>query len=145
MPEIPLEFFSLEVQVGGNNIGSFTEADERFLRTYSHFISHALVEVDLKKGVVKYIEIEVQGRQPSQFVDYVGIPFWCTRCHIYDYLASDCVMLLHKKFMEKERYFISRCCGEFVNIKLINKGIKGGQRQNRGQCCRCCSCTFFQI
>jgi hypothetical protein len=47
------------------------------------------VEMDLKDGLVKDIEIEVGSMNYVQMLDYIGIPFQCSRCQKGEILLRD--------------------------------------------------------
>ena len=63
----------------------------------SRTIACILVDMDLREGLTEDIKIEVGNRQYIQTLDYVGIPFKCSRC----YIVGDCVVKFAKKSVKE--------------------------------------------
>lgn len=65
-------------------------------------MAHILVKLDLRKGLEEEMVIEVGRRCYVQCLDYLGIPFHCSRCHIYEYLASECNLKFRGKHWRRK-------------------------------------------
>jgi hypothetical protein len=59
-----------------------------------------LVEIDIHTGLLETLEIVWCGYYLSQTLDYLGIPFRCTRCRKTGHLWWDCVGILEEEVSE---------------------------------------------
>jgi hypothetical protein len=56
----------------------------------SRKIGKVLVEMNIHGGLPELLEIEWRGKQYSQRLDYLGIPFRCSRCHSIGHRRKFC-------------------------------------------------------
>jgi hypothetical protein len=63
--------------------------DESFIGDDLKMVAQILVEMDLREALVEAIDIKVHRWNYTQTLDYVNVPFQCTRCHTYVHLAKD--------------------------------------------------------
>jgi hypothetical protein len=49
-----------------------------------------LVEVDIHGGLLENLEIDWRGFIYTQRMDYLGVPFRCSRCRQTGHLKKDC-------------------------------------------------------
>jgi hypothetical protein len=55
-------------------------------------IAKILVRLKILSGLEESISIQHQGYTFSQELDYKGIPFRCSPCHIYGHLEKECAL-----------------------------------------------------
>jgi len=81
LPNLPLQFSNHRVlKVIGNCLGHFIGVDEDVLLTSDKRMAKILVEVDTHAGLSEVLEIEWRDLSFMQRLDYLGLPFRCSRC-----------------------------------------------------------------
>ena len=65
----------------GNTLGTFLEADLSFLVSGVCCLGRVLVLLNLRKGLDSDIDIKIGDNVFNQYLDYIGIPLKCNRCH----------------------------------------------------------------
>jgi hypothetical protein len=53
-------------------------------------VGRILVEMDIIHGLPESLEVNWRGRRFIQHLDYLGIPFHCSLCHIIGHLRRNC-------------------------------------------------------
>jgi hypothetical protein len=86
----------------GNTLGKFISADLGALKATDKRICRVLVEIDIHSGLLETLEIVWRGHHLSQSLDYLGIPFRCSRCRKTGHLWRDCMGLQEEE--EFRRY-----------------------------------------
>jgi hypothetical protein len=95
LPSLPLQLWNLRaLEAVGNCIGHFISVDDGALRSTDKRMVKILVEVDIHAGLSEVLEIEWRGLLFTQRLDYLGIPFRCTRCRRTGHLRRDCTFVL---------------------------------------------------
>jgi hypothetical protein len=56
-----------------------------------------LVDLDISKGLFESIDLVLEGKRYVQLLDYVNIPFRCSKCHLYGHVMKDCSKPFFKK------------------------------------------------
>jgi hypothetical protein len=62
--------------------------DEQALGTPDRKLGWVLVEVDIHSGLLETLEIQWRDQLFSHRLDYLGLPFRCTRCHKTGHLKN---------------------------------------------------------
>ena len=70
----------------GNTIGRFVAVEDDFLHTYDKRMAKILVEMDLTSGLPAEIEILCLEWIIQQQLDYLNVPFRCSRCRAIGHL-----------------------------------------------------------
>ena len=74
----------------GNTIGRFVVVEDDFLHTYDKWMAKILVEMDLISRLLTEIEILCLERIIQQQLDYLNVPFRCSRCRAVGHLRRTC-------------------------------------------------------
>ena len=77
----------------GNTIGHFVTVEEDFMKSYDKRMAKMLVEMDISVGLPADVEIRCHERLFSQHLDYLNIPFRCSRCREVGHLHRECPIL----------------------------------------------------
>jgi len=64
--------------------------DDSLLKAPNIRICRVLVEIDIHAGLLESLEIEWRGHLLTQRLDYLGIPFRCSRCRRTGHLHREC-------------------------------------------------------
>jgi hypothetical protein len=81
LPSLPLQLWNHRaLEAVENCIGHFIGVDEAALSSNDKRMEKILVEVDLHADLSEVLEIEWRDLLFTQRLDYLGIPFHCTRC-----------------------------------------------------------------
>ena len=75
----------------GNTLGHFVVVEEDFMHAYDKRMAKILVEMDISVGLPAEVEILCQERLFLQRLDYLNIPFHCSRCREVDHLRRECL------------------------------------------------------
>ena len=78
-----------------NTIGRFVAVEDDFMHSYDKRMEMILVELDITDGLPVEIEILFLDRLFTQRLDYLRIPFHCSRCRDVGHLRRECLVLLH--------------------------------------------------
>jgi hypothetical protein len=81
-------------------LGSFIEEDMSFIYSREMGVSRILVNLNLREGLLEYLNLISGGQSFKKKLDYEGIPFMCRRCHQYDHNVSHCNLSLQGKSRE---------------------------------------------
>ncbi|GFY83129.1 hypothetical protein Acr_02g0013690 [Actinidia rufa] len=125
LPNLPLSLWGNESlsricsKVGNPiSVDKFTATVERF--SYAR----ALVEIDMAKEVVEYVEVELpNGKKHCQYIYYENLPKYCTNCAIMGHSVGSCKVLesiQEKKAMEKKK-------------QAMGQTAETGQEANKGE------------
>jgi hypothetical protein len=91
LPGLPLHFWNEDaLREIGNSLGKTITVDTSSRSGSSRLLGRVLVEIDITKGLPSTLEIEWRGRKIHQQLDYLGIPFRCSRCRETGHLRRSC-------------------------------------------------------
>jgi len=63
--------------------------DMTFSETDIIFVAHILVGIDLREGLATKTSLKKGGHSLSQPLEYLGVPFWCIMCQMFDHIDMD--------------------------------------------------------
>ena len=75
----------------GNTIGRFIAVEDDFLHSYDKRMAKILVEMDLTTGFPVEIDIICLERIIQQRLDYLNVPFRCSKCRAIGHLRRTCL------------------------------------------------------
>jgi len=102
LPNLPLEIWSSEtLSEIGNSIGKFIYVDPWCRGERDKRIAWILIEKPFKGTYPEFVDINWDGMQIRQRIDFWGIPFRCSRCHRTGHLIKDC------KHRSRRRHLLS--------------------------------------
>jgi hypothetical protein len=78
----------ISLRENGNKLLHYINHVEQKGDLYSH--GKIYVEVNLEKGILESLEIDIDGWVLQQSLDYEHIPFKCTTFHAYRNFAKNC-------------------------------------------------------
>jgi len=98
LPSLPFPLWNLNILEGiTNTIGRFVAVDEDFHLSFDKRMAQVLVELDVSLGLPDEVEILCKERLLVQKLDYLHVPFRCSRCHDTGHLRRTCPLLLNER------------------------------------------------
>ena len=95
LPSLPFPLWNHSLLEGiSNTIGWFITVEEDFMLTFDKRMGKILVEMDISEGLPTKVEILCQEHLFSQQLDYLNIPFRCSRCREVGHLRRQCLHIL---------------------------------------------------
>ena len=97
LPSLPFPLWNLNILEGiANTIGRFVAVDEDFHLSFDKRMARVLVEFDISHGLPAEVEILCKERLLVQKLDYLHMPFHCSRCQEIRHLRCSCPSLMVK-------------------------------------------------
>jgi hypothetical protein len=94
LPNLPLQLWNHRaLKAIGNCLGRFIGVDEDVLLSSDKRMAKILVEVDTHAGLSEVLEIEWRDLLFTQRLDYLGLPFRCSRCRRTGHLRNNCTFI----------------------------------------------------
>ena len=78
-------------------MGTHLETDLSFLKSNVCCLGRVLVLLDFRNGLAADLMIKRGNYEFIQPLYYLGVPFWCNRCHVYGHLMPDYSLPFSKK------------------------------------------------
>lgn len=94
LPNLPVHLWRTEVyrQIG-NALGHFVTGDYERERQGLYTYGRVCVELDLSKGLSKYINLKIKDSVWTQYIEYENTAFRCRHCHLTGHLHNSCPSL----------------------------------------------------
>jgi hypothetical protein len=91
LSNLPLESWSnATLRAIGDTLWKFIAPDDKYKSWCFRSMAQILVDLDPCQGLFETISLVMRDRTYTQVLDYVNIPFECTRCHKVGHFFSDC-------------------------------------------------------
>lgn len=91
LSNLPLESWSdAALRAIRDALWKFIAPDDRYKSWCFRSMAQILVDLDPCQGLFETISLVMRDRTYTQVLDYVNIPFECTRCHKVGHFFSDC-------------------------------------------------------
>ena len=74
----------------GKVLGTFITFDTSYKSCKFHSVAQILVALDLRQGLYESMELVIGDKSYTQTLDYLNVPFCCSRCHKVGRLLVDC-------------------------------------------------------
>ena len=89
LPGLPFPLWSRSLLEGvGNTIGRFVAVEEDFMHSFDKRMEKILVEMDISVGLPVEVEIPCHEHLFVQRLDYLNIPFRCSRFREFGHLRK---------------------------------------------------------
>jgi hypothetical protein len=91
LPNLPLDFWmDSDLKAIGKVLGTFITFDTSYKSCKFHSVAQILVALDLRQGLYESMELVIGDKSYTQTLDYLNVPFCCSRCHKVGRLLVDC-------------------------------------------------------
>jgi hypothetical protein len=102
----------------GDCLGRFIGVDEAAMHSSDKRMAKVLVEVDTHAGLSEVLEIEWRDFLFTQRLDYLGLPFRCSKCRRTGHLRANCTF---NQGLSKDNGTSDEDFGDTVS-KLVDEG-----------------------
>jgi hypothetical protein len=91
LPNSPLEFWlDSSLKAIGEVLGKFIVVDDNYKTSNMRLMAQILVDLDPHQGLFVSMELVMGDCNYTQHLDYVNIPFQCSKCHQVGHAMVDC-------------------------------------------------------
>ena len=98
LPSLPFPLWNLNILEGiANTISHFVAVDDDFHLSFDKRMARVLVEMDISLGLPTDVEILCKDRLLVQKLDYLHVPFRCSRCRETGHLQRTCPLFQNER------------------------------------------------